>query len=150
MKLYAFASADLTNIWAGVGAQRWAVPLSKAESSNSGRATKAAKMLPGSAGILYSSEDKCFTSPFIVRTLAQADEIITHIWPREWTLAFEVRYIGSPHKRLSWDDAKNLLPSCKSGTPLSKLIHVEPLTVFAASQIDEADWAVLIDRLADR
>lgn len=148
MRLYAFSSASLTNIWAGVGAQLWAVPQSASRSSNAGRSTKAAKMLPGSVGLLYSSADKCFTSPFIVHSVADPKAVIEHVWPGKWILPFGIRTIGNPHVRLSWSDAAKVLPSCIDGIKLNRLIHVEPLTVFSASEISEADWALLISKLA--
>ena len=55
---------------------------------------------------------------------------------------------GNPHSRLSWDEARAVLPSCIAGKPLKSLLHVEPLTVFAASKVEEADWATILERLA--
>ena len=149
MKIYAFSSSSLTNIWAGIGAQIWAVPQSESKNSNSGRATKSAKMALGSAGILYSSKDKCFTCPFIVQSVPNPDSVIEHIWEGKWILPFQIKPIGNPHARLSWEDARAALPSCIAGSPLNRLIHVEPLTVFSASEITEADWSVLVSRLAN-
>ena len=149
MKIYAFSSTQMANIWAGVGAQRWAVPFSeKSASSNKGRATKSKKLQLGSAGILYSSDLRCFTTPFIVRSLPHPTELIADIWFGKWILWFDIQTLGTPHRRLSWDDAQSLLPSCKAGTPLHKLINVEPLTVFAGNEISESDWSVFIEKLA--
>jgi hypothetical protein len=44
MKLYSFASEDLTNIWAGIGAGMWAVGESDKPAFVKGRNTKAARM----------------------------------------------------------------------------------------------------------
>jgi hypothetical protein len=44
MKLYSFASEDLTNIWAGIGAGMWAVGESDNPTFVKGRITKAARM----------------------------------------------------------------------------------------------------------
>ena len=151
MKLYTFSSDDITNVWAGVGAQMWAVPLSKSDSSNKGRATKASKMPVGAFGILYSSADRCFTCPFVVHGKAETDitKVVRHIWPGPWILPFAIRTIGNPHATLSWKETAALLPSCADGTPLNKVIHVEPLTVFTADAITDEDWSALIEKLAN-
>jgi hypothetical protein len=149
MNIYVFTSENLTNIWAGVGAQTWAVPLSKSESSNKGRATKAAKMPIGAFGLLYCSENKCFTSPFVVQSRSDGEKIVEHIWSGKWILPFSIRTIGNPHRTLRWDEAKEILPSCLEGKPLNRVIHVEPLTVFAPDEISDADWALIVGKLAN-
>ena len=152
MKIYVFTSETLTNIWAGVGAQMWAVPLSSSASSNKGRATKAAKMPVGALGLLYCSSDKCFTSPFVVQSGADTDPntVISHVWEGPWILPFSIRTIGNPHGRLSWKDTSTLLPSCSDGTLLNKIIHVEPLTVFTGDEISDLDWSFIVGRLANQ
>ena len=149
MKLYVFTSENLTNVWAGVGAQLWAVPLSNSLSSNKGRATKATKMPIGAFGLLYCSSEKCFTSPFIIHSTADPETIVANVWPGKWILPFSIRTIGNPHATLSWKEAAVELPSCLDRTPLNKLLHVEPLTVFTADEISDADWSFFIKRLAN-
>lgn len=65
MELFSFASNNLVNIWAGIGAGLWAV----AETSSSdmkARITKSRRMTIGSLGILYCNETHSFTTPFLV------------------------------------------------------------------------------------
>ena len=57
---------------------------------------------------------------------------------------------GCPHASLSWAESGRILPSCKAGKILSKLLHVEPLTAFAGDEITEADWSVIVECLADK
>jgi len=149
MKLYAFASESLTNVWAGIGAQMWAVPELPNQQTNAGRRGKAAKISVGALGILYCSVDKTFTSPFVFHSRPDLDEVVEHVWTGRWILPFGIRSLGNPHARLAWEEAKAMLPSCKAGKPLHNLIHVQPLTVFAGSEIEWADWEVLIGRLAN-
>jgi hypothetical protein len=149
MKVYVFTSETLTNIWAGVGAQMWAVPLSSSASSNKGRATKASKMPVGAFGILYCSHNKCFTSPFIVHSKVELNTIIEHIWPGKWILPFSIRTIGNPHAALGWTDVSKQLPSCADGAPLNRILHVEPLTVFTGDDILNEDWSFLVEKLAN-
>lgn len=146
MKVFVFTSDCLTNVWAAVGAQLWAVPKSKSDSSNKGRRTKAGKMPIRAFGLLYCSADKTFTTPFVVQAQA-VDTSISHIWPGDWILPFVIRTLGTPHKRLSWADASSQMPSCVAGTPLHKLLHVEPLTVFTGDEVTDADWSFLIKNL---
>jgi hypothetical protein len=56
MKLYSFASENLTNIWAGIGAGMWAVGESDNPTFVKGRNTKAARMPIGAFGILYCND----------------------------------------------------------------------------------------------
>jgi hypothetical protein len=149
MKIYVFTATGLTNIWAGVGAQMWAVPNSTSASSNKGRATKAGKMPVGAFGILYCTEKKSFTCPFVVHSKPDPDRVVDDVWEGKWILPFKIRTIGNPHALLKWDDAKKLLPSCLAGTPLNELIHVEPLTVFTGDEITDADWSLLVEKLAN-
>ena len=55
MNLYVFSSNNTTNIWAGVGAGLWAVS-ERDPSQMRGLQTKAAKMLVGSCGVIWSTE----------------------------------------------------------------------------------------------
>ena len=147
--VYAFASNSLTNIWAAVGAQMWAIP--DRPSSFGSSSGKAAKIPLGAFGLLYSSLDKCFTVPFVVLSKPDPapESAVSHVWEGRWLLPFRIKTLGNPHARISWSEAKTLLPSCQNGMQLKSLIHIEPLTVFAASKLDEADWAVLMQRLAN-
>jgi hypothetical protein len=149
--LYAFTSRTLTNVWAGVGAQLWAVPNSDSAQSNKGRATKASRMAVGSFGILYCTEKQSFTSPFVVHSIADPDRVVMDIWEgdRGWILPFRIRTIGNPHALLSWERAKSELPSCKNGISLNSLIHAEPLTVFTGTEITAEDWSYLVEKLAN-
>lgn len=149
MKVYVFTSENMTNVWAGVGAQLWAVPRSLNETSNKGRATKASKMPVGAFGLLYCSSAKCFTSPFVVNSLVDRQRTVENVWPEVCILPFAIRTLGNPHASLSWKEAADLLPSCQNGTPLSKLIHVEPLTVFTGDEITESDWSLIVGKLAN-
>ncbi len=65
MKLYSFASENLTNIWAGIGAGMWAVGESDNSAFVKGRITKAARMSIGAFGILYCNETGSLTVPFV-------------------------------------------------------------------------------------
>jgi len=108
-------------------------------------------MAVGSLGILYCTEKQSFTSPFVVLSKADPEKIITDVWEgdRGWALPFRIRTIGNPHALLPWDVAKTELPSCRAGTPLNSLIHVEPLTVFTGTEITAEDWSFIVDRLAN-
>ena len=151
MKLFAFTSKSLTNIWAGVGAQLWAVPNSDSEQSNKGRVTKSGRMEVGSFGILYCTAKQSFTSPFVVHSKAHPTQVIFDVWEGErgWILPFQIRTIGNPHALLPWEVAKAELPSCRMGTPLNSLIHVEPLTVFTGTEVTADDWSYLVSKLAN-
>ena len=60
MELFVFSSKNLTNIWAGIGARKWAV--SQDQAANTGVTTKAKALRVGSLGILYCVETQSLTS----------------------------------------------------------------------------------------
>jgi hypothetical protein len=62
-----------------------------------GRYTKAAKMKIGDVGLLYCSENKNFTVPFVVRSLPEF-RLVQDIWPEPWALPFKIDPLGSPAK----------------------------------------------------
>ncbi|BAV64161.1 hypothetical protein [Sphingobium cloacae] len=150
MDIYVFASSTLTNIWAGVGSKTWAVSRMEAGSpQEKGRRTKARKMPVGALGILYSSEDKALTVPFIVHSKPDENAEVAHIWPEKWVLPFRIKPLGNPHARMTIEQAKAKLPSFKNGQPFNNLFRVRADFAFQTSQILPDDWAILIEELAN-
>jgi hypothetical protein len=146
MDLFVFSSANLTNVWAGVGSRSWAVSLTQAE--NASIQGRAKNLQVGSLGIFYCVEEKCLTTPFMVSSRPRAGEFVTNIWPEKWALPFGIQPLGSPHKRVAVSALRDLLPSLKDGKAWSSLLHVAPGIAFAASDISREDWAALVSALA--
>jgi hypothetical protein len=150
LKLYVFASNNLTNIWAGVGAECWAVGPSDNEAFSKGRVTKAKKMPVGSFGILYCNETKSLTVPFVVYSGVDPETTVKDIWPEEWILPFSIKPLGTPRKQMSIAAAKVILPSLinEPERRFDNLIHVRADFAFQTSEVSNDDWAVLIQELA--
>jgi hypothetical protein len=151
VKIYGFASDSLTNIWAGIGAQRWAVGLSTDPSYTKGRLTKAQKMPIGAFGILYCSETSSYTTPFVVYSRPRPDETITNIWSDPWVLPFGIKPLGNPDRSLTVQDMLTVIPNAKARgitDPRKHFITVQGNFAFQHSEIEDADWAVLIEKLA--
>ena len=149
MRIYAFASNTLTNIWAGVGAGRWAVSPSDNMSYTKGRTTRSQKMPIGAGGILYCNEIKSFTTPFIVYSVPNPNEIVDEIWPEPWVLPFLIKPLGDPRCSMPLATAKKLLPSLQEqGANVNNTIYVHGKMAFTQSKLTEWDWAVLISELA--
>ncbi|WP_309601430.1 hypothetical protein [Sphingomonas sp.] len=151
MKIYGFASDSLTNIWAGIGAQRWAVGQSNDGAYAKGRLTKAAKMSIGSFGILYCSETSAYTTPFVVYSRPNPSETITNIWASPWVLPFGIKPLGNPDRSLSIRDILTVIPNAAGrgiSDPRKHLITVQGNFAFQASEITDEDWAILIEHLA--
>lgn len=146
MNVYVFSSANLTNIWAGVGAHMWAISLG--QSKNPSIQGKAKNLPIGGFGIFYCVEKKALTTPFIVRSKPDEKAIIVHIWPGEWALPFRIVPLGSPEKLLFIEKLVAKLPSLSPEKHWDSLFHVSPITVFAPSRITDEDWAVIINELA--
>ncbi|MCY7281062.1 MAG: hypothetical protein LH610_09255 [Sphingomonas bacterium] len=149
MKIFAFPSAKLSNIWAGVGAGRWAVSKSTHDSVNKRRATLAAEMPIGSFGVLYLS-GQGYTTPFVVISEPNYIDPESKVWPEDWFLAFDIKPLGNPSKILSRKDALRLLPSMarKQLKNVDDLIYTKGVQTFVPSEIGEDDWSVLIKELA--
>jgi len=151
MKIYGFASDSLTNIWAGIGAGRWAVGASDNPTFSKGRLTKAAKMPIGAFGILYCSETGCYTTPFVVYSSPDPAETITNIWSDPWVLPFGIKPLGNPTRSLTTAQVKDLVPTViekKIANPLTHFITVQGNFAFQPSEITDADWSILIEKLA--
>ena len=149
MKIYAFPSAKLSNIWAGIGAGRWAVSKSDYEAVNKRRATLASEMPVGSFGILYLSGHG-LTTPFVVTSPPDYVNPETKIWPEEWHLAFEIRPLGNPTKIMNRIDAMQKLPSIarRNLKNVDALLYTKGVQTFVPSDIEDDDWSVLINELA--
>ena len=146
MKLYVFSSSTMTNIWAGVGARLWAV----AQPTESARGR--ARNLPvGAFGLLYCVEKSSLTVPFVVRS-RPSEEIVYDVWPESegWHLPFQIIPLGTPRRLLSKNGLQSLLPGLQSsGQPWSAYFHIQAVTVFSPSVIEDEDWEVLLERLGD-
>jgi hypothetical protein len=147
MKLYSFASENLTNIWAGIGAGMWAVGESENSTFVKGRITKAARMPIGAFGILYCNETGSLTVPFVVYSKANPDRTETDVWSKVWVLPFDIKPLGNPRRQLTRDRAKKVLPSLKENS-FEKLFLVQGQFAFQATEVTDEDWAVLIQELA--
>ena len=90
MEVFVFSSNNLTNMWAGVGAKRWAVSMKLAK--NKGTITKSKKIKIGSIGLLYCSETGELTTPFLITSLPEAKY-------------FNNRYMGGRVGTSIWNNA---------------------------------------------
>ena len=147
MDVYVFSSKTLTNIWAAIGARKWAVSLKQSENTS---IIKKSQNLPiGSFGLFYCVRpEECLTTPFVIRSKPSQKERIENIWDETWALPFNIIPLGTPDNRLPKNKLKELLPSLiNSKRKWNELIHVSPITVFAASKIPEEDWGILINSL---
>jgi hypothetical protein len=126
----------------------WAV--SEQQASNASIIGKARKLPVGAFGIFYCVETHSFTVPFVIRSRPDMDEAISNVWPERWRLPFQIVPLGTPRKRTSKNGLVSLLPGLRaSGKNWHHYFHVEGTTVFAPSEIDEGDWHILFQELAD-
>lgn len=149
MKLFCFASKNLTNIWAGIGARMWAV----AETSPSdmkARITKSKRMKVGSLGLLYCNETHSFNTPFLVYSEPDPDKVITDIWPEKWRLPFHIHPLGNPSRQVHKDIAMREWPVLvnSSVASVSAAMNITGTTVFVPVDITTDDWAVVVNDLA--
>jgi hypothetical protein len=149
MELFCFASKNLTNIWAGIGAQMWAV----AETSPTdmkGRITKSKRMKVGSLGLLYCNETHSFTTPFLVYSEPDPDRVVSDVWPEKWRLPFRIHPLGTPARQIHMDAAKTKWPILKSvgAGGVSAAMNITGTTVFVPTEISADDWALILSDLS--
>ena len=149
MELFSFASSSLTNIWAGIGAQMWAV----AETSPSdmkARITKSKRMTVGSIGLLYCNETHSFTTPFLTYSAPDHDKVVLDIWPEKWRLPFRIHPLGTPLRQVHKDDAMKRWPVLlrSSSSSVSAALNITGTTVFVPVDISADDWAMILQDLA--
>jgi hypothetical protein len=146
MDLFVFSSKNLTNIWAGVGARRWAVSLEQAEMP--GARTKAHGLRIGALGILYCVETQSLTTPFLVSSAPDEHATVSDVWPEEWHLPFGIHPLGSPYRQMGKGDIAQLPVVVESGRQWNTVIRTQGQFVFQATVIGADDWATLFSRLA--
>lgn len=142
IKLYVFSSKTLNNIWAGIGAGKWAVQLCNIPNLKE----KAMNMPLGSLGLFYCSESKEFTTPFIV-TKKVEDKRIKNIWPEEWMFPFGIKVFGNPDKGIHKNNINILPVVSKSSRRWNHVMGISPIEVFVPIEISGEDWKILIEEL---
>lgn len=144
--LYAFSSESVTNIWAGVGAELWAVP-TKPNASVRG---KAAKLAIPSFGVLYASAQQSLTVPFVFVERPDPVRIETEVWHGDWALPFRMKPLGTPRKMLKATEARLIMPSfARLNTQnFGKVFRVSGSYAFNRCDVEQADWDILLERLA--
>lgn len=149
MDLYCFASNNLTNIWAGIGAGLWAVS-ETSPSDMKARITKAKRMKIGAAGLLYCKASHSFTTPFLVCSEPDPVREVTDIWPEKWRLPFRIHPLGSPAKQLHHEQAKARWPLLKKvgAGGVSAAMNITGTTVFVPNEVSADDWASVLSDLS--
>lgn len=145
MDLFVFSSKNLTNIWAGVGARRWAVSAEQAEMP--GARTKAKALRIGALGILYCVETQSLTTPFLVSSVPDEQITVRDIWPEEWHLPFAIHPLGSPHRQMERREIAQLPTVVASGKQWNNVILTQGQFAFQPSKVGADDWEILFARL---
>ena len=150
MDLFVFSSKNLTNIWAGIGAETWAVSKTTPQNKK-GRITKSKKMKIGSIGILYCVPKHSFTTPFIVYSEPDPEKEISDIWSETWILPFKIKPLGNPERMIHIDEAIKILPICQKTTEtnISHIFRIQGNLAFNPTIIGQEDWAIFIKKLAN-
>ena len=146
MELFVFSSKNLTNIWAGIGARKWAVSLEQA--ANPSISAKARALRIGSLGILYCVETQSLTTPFIVASTPDETAVVMDIWPEDWRLPFSIYPLGSPRQQMGKTDIANLPVVRNSGSQWNNVIRTQGQFAFQPAVIEVEDWSILFQQLS--
>lgn len=158
VELFCFASKNVENIERGIAHQLWAVGTLLNQQAMAARVTKAQRYLrPGAFGVLYCNPTHSFTTPFIVRSRADPEVVVTDVWPEPWRLPFAIDTLGDLSRQLSADEAMNRWPvlkkrleaTCGRGG-VSAAMNITGTTVFVPVRITEEDWTIIRDDLATK
>lgn len=158
MKLFCFASKNVQNIQIGIEKQLWAVATLLNQQSMTGRVAKAEKYLrPGDFGLLYCNPTHSFTTPFIVRSYADPDEVIVDVWPEPWRQPFKIETLGDLSKQIvgsiaakRWPVLKRRLEANHGQGGVSAAMNITGTTVFVPVEIAGKDWETICEDLAVR
>jgi len=158
MDLFCFASKNAENIRRGIQHQLRAVATLLNQQSMAARRTKARRYFrPGALGLLYCNPTHSFTTPFIVVSQADPDEVVTDIWPEPWCLPFEIETLGDLSKQLRAEEAKERWPVLRQRLAanngrggVSAAVNITGTTVFVPVPIIEEDWGIIRGDLATR
>lgn len=156
MKLFCFASKNVQNIQIGIDRQMWAVATLLNQQAMAGRITKAEKNLrPGDLGVLYCNPTHSFTTPFIVRSHADPDEVVLDVWPEPWRLPFKIETLGDISRQISsdlaakyWPVLKRRLQANQGRGGVSAAMNITGTTVFVPVEITGEDWEAILEDLA--
>jgi hypothetical protein len=157
MNLFSFASRSVKSIELGIEHQTWAVGTLLNQQSMQARVTKAQKYLhPGAYGVLYCNPWHAFTTPFIVKSHADPNRVVTDIWPEPWRLPFKIKTLGTLSRRFGMEDAAKRWPTLKARLAannkrggVSAAFNITGTTVFVPVTITTDDWATKCSDLAD-
>jgi hypothetical protein len=143
-----FASKNLTNIWAGIGAGRWAISEKAAALPNVQAAAK--RLSVGSLGLFYCTEAKGLTTPFIILSSPDAAVVVNDIWPERWRYPFSIRPFGTPLRILGIDRALSLLPTLQKvgKSRWVRVLHFQATLAFQPSTLPDEDWELIVRDLA--
>lgn len=142
MEVYIFSSSTLTNIWAGIGANMWAV-------QNYGKSefiTRAKNMPLGALGLFYCVETKSFTTPFLIASIP-IEKTISNIWSEKWILPFNIKPLGCPNKQFHKDDLGELPLIKGRENRWHHLLHIQPNAAFSATVMSNEDWSIFLEKL---
>lgn len=149
MELFCFASNNLTNIWAGIGARMWAVN-ETSPADMKARITKSKRLRVGAAGLLYCKETHSFTTPFLAYSEPDPVREVADIWPEKWRLPFQIHPLGTPSRQVSAETAKaqwGILKNVGQGG-VSAAMNITGTTVFVPSEVTADDWSLILTSLA--
>jgi hypothetical protein len=155
MQLFCFASKNERNIRLGIERQTWAVATLANISSMAARVAKAEKYLRvGAVGLLYCNPRHAFTTPFIVRSKADPDAVVSDIWPEPWRLPFTIETLGDLSRQMPADEAKTRWPVVKRRLGprggVSAALNITGTTVFVPVEITRDEWELICSDLATR
>jgi hypothetical protein len=107
-------------------------------------------MTVGSAGVLYCTEAKSLTTPFLVYSAPDDTRVVTDVWSECWALPFRIHPLGTPNRLFYKDDAMAELDVLKdSGTNnISQALPIPAVTAFSSKDISTGDWAIILKHLA--
>jgi hypothetical protein len=152
MKLYTFICKNKTNIWAGIGARLWAV--SDADASIMlARKTRSVDVKVGNFGLIYCSHEdsKSLTTPFIFLSSPDVSASESSVWPEVWKMPFRIHPLGTPRREWNAHDAAKKLPfnKDKNNINVTSVFKAVGTAVFSPVEIGDADWAMILSKLAD-
>ena len=136
MKLYCFSSNSIENFDIGIKNKIWASPISSNDRTNKTRLTKSKKISKNDKGILYCSENKFYSCPFLFENSPNEEMVISDVWEGNWILPFKFSFLGNELKKVP---ANYFNKHCGLSVKEIKGL-TSPLTSYSAVDLSEETW----------
>lgn len=144
--IHFFSSQCLRHIEIAIQRGIWAVADIDLE-QRAARVTKARNLEIGDHGLFYSSDEECFTVPFVVKSKPE-NRVVSNVWPGNWYFPFGIAPLGDLSRRICLPEAYREWETLKGVDNVTKALNLSGGMAFVESWLFERDWKLILQKLS--